>query len=61
MVLTLVAGGIPAAAALPVVLLYRLISLGGVVATGWLVAAVQSRRRQREDLVEAPPVGLPAA
>jgi uncharacterized membrane protein YbhN (UPF0104 family) len=41
MVLTLVAGGVPAAAALPVVLLYRLISLGGVVAVGWVVAAVQ--------------------
>jgi uncharacterized membrane protein YbhN (UPF0104 family) len=41
MVLTLVAGGIPAAGALPVVLLYRLISLGGVVAVGWIVAAVQ--------------------
>jgi uncharacterized membrane protein YbhN (UPF0104 family) len=41
MLLTLVAGGIPAAAALPVVLLYRLISLGGVVAVGWIVAAVQ--------------------
>jgi uncharacterized membrane protein YbhN (UPF0104 family) len=41
LVLTLVAGGIPAAAALPAVLLYRLISLGGVVAVGWTVAAVQ--------------------
>jgi uncharacterized membrane protein YbhN (UPF0104 family) len=56
MVLALVAGGIPAAAALPVVLLYRLISLGGVVATGWVVAAVRSRRPQQEDMVEEPAV-----
>jgi hypothetical protein len=43
LVLTLVAGGIPAAAALPAVLLYRLISLVGVVVAGWAVAAVQAR------------------
>jgi len=41
LVLTLVAGGIPAAAALPVVVLYRLVSLVGMVAVGWLVCAVQ--------------------
>ncbi|MCS7478536.1 YbhN family protein [Umezawaea endophytica] len=41
LVLTLVAGGIPAAQALPVVVLYRLLSLVGVVAAGWLVCAVQ--------------------
>lgn len=41
LVLTMVAGGIPAAAAIPVVLVYRLISLGGVVAAGWVVAGVQ--------------------
>jgi uncharacterized membrane protein YbhN (UPF0104 family) len=41
LVLTLVAGGIPTAAALPAVLLYRLVSLVGVVAAGWTVAAVQ--------------------
>jgi uncharacterized protein (TIRG00374 family) len=39
-----VAGGIPAATALPAVLLYRLISLVGVVGVGWIVAAVQARR-----------------
>jgi uncharacterized protein (TIRG00374 family) len=44
LVLTLVAGGIPAAAALPAVVLYRLVSLVGVVATGWLVCAVQQVR-----------------
>jgi uncharacterized membrane protein YbhN (UPF0104 family) len=44
LVLTLVAGGIPATTALPVVLLYRLISFGGVVAVGWTVAAVQGLR-----------------
>jgi putative heme transporter len=44
MVLAMVAGGIPAAAALPAVLLYRLISLVAVVAAGWVVAAVQARR-----------------
>jgi uncharacterized membrane protein YbhN (UPF0104 family) len=41
LVLTLVAGGIPAAAALPAVVLYRLISLVGLVGAGWLVCAVQ--------------------
>jgi putative heme transporter len=44
MVLTLVAGGIPAAAALSAILVYRLISLVGVAAAGWLVAAVHVRR-----------------
>ena len=44
MVLALVAGGIPAATALPAVLLYRLVSLGGVAAAGWLVAAVHACR-----------------
>jgi putative heme transporter len=44
MVLALVAGGIPAGAALPAVLLYRLISLVGVAAAGWIVAAVHARR-----------------
>jgi hypothetical protein len=44
MVLALVAGGIPATAALPALLLYRLISLVGVAAAGWLVAAVHARR-----------------
>jgi uncharacterized membrane protein YbhN (UPF0104 family) len=44
MVLVLTAGGLPAATALPVVLLYRLISLGGVVAAGWATAAVQAVR-----------------
>jgi uncharacterized protein (TIRG00374 family) len=43
MVLAMVAGGVPAAAALPAVLLYRLISLVAVVAAGWLVVAVQAR------------------
>lgn len=41
LVLALVAGGVPAAAALPAVLLYRLISLVGVVGAGWMVFAVQ--------------------
>jgi uncharacterized membrane protein YbhN (UPF0104 family) len=41
LVLILVAGGIPAASALPAVLLYRLISMVGVVAVGWGVAVVQ--------------------
>jgi hypothetical protein len=47
MVLTLVGGGVPAAAALPVVLLYRLISLGGIVAVGWVAAAVQGLGNRR--------------
>ncbi|MGH3857478.1 MAG: lysylphosphatidylglycerol synthase transmembrane domain-containing protein [Pseudonocardiaceae bacterium] len=45
LVLALVAGGVPAAAALPAVLLYRLISLVGVVGVGWMVFAVQQCRR----------------
>jgi putative heme transporter len=49
LVLTLVAGGIPAAAALPAVVLYRLISLVGTVAAGWIVWAARSLR-------PAPPV-----
>lgn len=47
LVLALVAGGVPAAAALPAVLLYRLISLVGVVGAGWIVLAVQQFRRDR--------------
>jgi uncharacterized membrane protein YbhN (UPF0104 family) len=47
LVLTLVAGGIPAAQALPAVVLYRLISLVGVVAVGWLVCAVRQFHPQR--------------
>lgn len=47
MVLALVSGGIPAATALPAVLLYRLISLVGVVGVGWVVAAVQAIPRER--------------
>jgi uncharacterized membrane protein YbhN (UPF0104 family) len=46
MVLALVAGGVPAAAALPAVLLYRLISLVGVVAVGWVVAALRGHRER---------------
>jgi putative heme transporter len=46
MVLAMVAGGVPAAAALPAVLLYRLISLVAVVAAGWLVAAVEAHGRR---------------
>jgi uncharacterized membrane protein YbhN (UPF0104 family) len=45
LVLSLVAGGIPAAAALPAVVLYRLVSLVGMVTVGWLVCAVQQLRR----------------
>jgi hypothetical protein len=52
MVLAMVAGGIPAAAALPTVLLYRLISLVAVVAAGWIVTAVQARRSRAPTAVE---------
>jgi uncharacterized protein (TIRG00374 family) len=45
LMLTLVAGGIPAAAALPAVVLYRLVSLVGMVTVGWLVCAVQQFHR----------------
>ena len=44
LVLALVTGGVPAAAALPAVLLYRLISLVAVVGAGWMVLAVQQLR-----------------
>jgi len=44
LVVALVAGGVPAAAALPVVILYRLISLVCVVGVGWIVCAVQQLR-----------------
>jgi uncharacterized membrane protein YbhN (UPF0104 family) len=56
LVLAMVAGGIPAAAALPVVLLYRLISLGGVVGVGWVVAAAQgiAHRSPAEQAVVLP-------
>jgi uncharacterized membrane protein YbhN (UPF0104 family) len=47
MVVAMAAGGVPAVAALPAVLLYRLISLVAVVAAGWLVAAVQARHTGR--------------
>jgi putative heme transporter len=43
MVLAMVAGGIPATAALPAILLYRLISLVAVVGAGWVVSAFHSR------------------
>jgi uncharacterized membrane protein YbhN (UPF0104 family) len=55
MVLAMVAGGVPAAAALPAVLLYRLISLAAVVAAGWLVVAVQARRTGRRATVSRRP------
>jgi uncharacterized protein (TIRG00374 family) len=44
MVLAMVAGGVTAAAALPAVLLYRLISLVAVVAAGWVVSAFRRGR-----------------
>ncbi len=44
LVLGLVAGGSPATVALSAVVLYRMISLVGVVAAGWVVHAVQRRR-----------------
>ena len=55
----MVAGGIPAAAALSAVLLYRLISLVAVVAAGWLIAAVQSRRTHRAAYGRSGPDGTP--
>ena len=44
LVLGLVAAGSPATVALSAVVLYRMISLAGVVAAGWVVHAVQRRR-----------------
>ncbi|MCU1605348.1 MAG: hypothetical protein JWP46_1813 [Modestobacter sp.] len=57
MVLVMVAGGVPAAAALPAVLIYRLISLVAVVAAGWGVAAAQAAVPRRLHTVhrESPP------
>ena len=40
----MVAGGSPATVALSAVVLYRMISLVGVVAAGWVVHAVHRRR-----------------
>jgi uncharacterized protein (TIRG00374 family) len=57
MVLAMVAGGVPATAALPAVLLFRLISLVGVVATGWLVVAVQGLRTRERAAVSRDPEG----
>ena len=54
LVLALVAGGVPAAAALPAVVLYRLISLVGVVTVGWMVFAVQQWRRHPVTVDAAP-------
>jgi putative heme transporter len=61
MLLALVAGRIPVATALPAVLLYRLISLVAVVATGWIVAAVQAHPLPHRRLPAAPRSGLPLA
>jgi hypothetical protein len=67
MVLAMVAGGIPAAAALPAVLLFRLISLVAVVAAGWLIVAVQARGgrvrsvRSRAQARSAGPAGVGGA
>ncbi|MBV8996563.1 MAG: UPF0104 family protein, partial [Pseudonocardiales bacterium] len=54
LILALVAGGVPAAAAMPAVVLYRLISLVGVVAAGWIVFAVQQWRRHPVTVEAAP-------
>jgi uncharacterized membrane protein YbhN (UPF0104 family) len=61
MVLVMVAGGIPAAAALPAVLLFRLISLVAVVAAGWLVVAVQARGGRVRSARHAQDAGSSAA
>jgi uncharacterized protein (TIRG00374 family) len=67
MVLAMVAGGVPAAAALPAVLLFRLISLVAVVAAGWLIVAVQARGgrvrsvRSRAQARSAGPAGVGGA
>lgn len=53
LVLALVADGVPAAAALPAVLLYRLISLVGVVAAGWTVFAAQQFQRNPAAVADA--------
>ncbi|MGZ4566840.1 MAG: lysylphosphatidylglycerol synthase transmembrane domain-containing protein [Blastococcus sp.] len=57
LVFALVAGGIPAAAALPAVLLYRLISLGGVVAVGWVIAGVRGLAHPEPAAVISAPRG----
>ncbi len=58
MVLVLTAGGVPAATALPVVLLYRLISVGGTAAMGWFVALTRSYVSPPPDGPASDPVPL---
>jgi uncharacterized protein (TIRG00374 family) len=54
LVLAFVAGGIPAAAVLSGVVLYRLVSLVGVVAAGWAVHGVQLLGARRPAAPGAP-------
>jgi hypothetical protein len=52
LVLGLVAGGLPTSAAIPAVLLYRIVSLGFIVTTGWIVWLIIRRRARRTDQPE---------
>jgi uncharacterized membrane protein YbhN (UPF0104 family) len=47
LVLGLVAGGLATGAAIPAVLLYRIVSLGFIVCTGWVVWLLMRRRGRR--------------
>lgn len=61
MTATLVAGGLTASAALPSVIVYRIISFFVVAAVGWVVFAVMFRSSNHDhpDDVLTPPVGTP--
>lgn len=54
MAASLVATGMPAGTALTVVVVYRLLSFWMLLAIGWIVMAVFSRRRERTPLLIAP-------
>ena len=63
MTATLVAGGLTASAALPSVIVYRIISFFLVAAAGWIVFAVMFRSSNHDhpDDVLTPPAGTPVA
>ena len=63
MTATLVAGGLTASAALPSVIVYRIISFFLVAAVGWIVFAVMFRSSNHDhpDDVLTPPAGTPVA
>jgi uncharacterized protein (TIRG00374 family) len=63
MTATLVAGGLTASAALPSVIVYRIVSFFLVAVVGWIVFAVMFRSSNHDhpDDVPTPPAGTPVA